>query len=240
MRKIRRFFQDNIAVKIIWKTIKILIEILLLIIAITIIIQRVTNNEKSFFGYRIFCVITGSMEPQYTVGDIILSKYKEPEDLRVGDTLVYIGKKDQYAGKIITHKIVEIEQDENGKYLFHTMGIANVVEDPVVEEDQVYGVVISSIKMMTWLYRIMSNKYGLYFIIILPISIFIFVSFLRSKSREKKRELEEIERERLRQEEKARLESEMKKDNQENTDKEENQEQENSDEEEVDAQENDK
>ena len=195
MRKIRRFFQDNIAVKIIWKTIKILIEILLLIIAITIIIQRVTNNEKSFFGYRIFCVITGSMEPQYTVGDIILSKYKEPEDLRVGDTLVYIGKKDQYAGKIITHKIVEIEQDENGKYLFHTMGIANVVEDPVVEEDQVYGVVISSIKMMTWLYRIMSNKYGLYFIIILPISIFIFVSFLRSKSKEKKRELEENERE---------------------------------------------
>ncbi len=240
MRKIRRFFQDNIAVKIIWKTIKILIEILLLIIAITIIIQRVTNNEKSFFGYRIFCVITGSMEPQYTVGDIILSKYKEPEDLRVGDTLVYIGKKDQYAGKIITHKIVEIEQDENGKYLFHTMGIANVVEDPVVEEDQVYGVVISSIKMMTWLYRIMSNKYGLYFIIILPISIFIFVSFLRSKSKEKKRELEENERERLRQEEKAKLESEMKKDNQENTDKEENQKQENSDEEEVDAQENDK
>lgn len=240
MRKIRRFFQDNIAVKIIWKTIKILIEILLLIIALTIIIQRVTNNEHGFFGYRIFCVITGSMEPQYTVGDIILSKYKEPEDLRVGDTLVYIGKKDQYAGKIITHKIVEIEQDENGKYLFHTMGIANVVEDPVVEEDQVYGVVISSIKMMTWLYRIMSNKYGLYFIIILPISIFIFVSFLRSKSKEKKRELEENERERLRQEEKAKLESEMKKDNQENTDKEENQKQENSDEEEVDAQENDK
>ena len=240
MRKIRRFFQDNIAVKIIWKTIKILIEILLLIIALTIIIQRVTNNEHGFFGYRIFCVITGSMEPQYTVGDIILSKYKEPEDLRVGDTLVYIRKKNQYAGKIITHKIVEIEQDENGKYLFHTMGIANVVEDPVVEEDQVYGVVISSIKMMTWLYRIMSNKYGLYFIIILPISIFIFVSFLRSKSKEKKRELEENERERLRQEEKAKLESEMKKDNQENTDKEENQKQENSDEEEVDAQENDK
>ena len=193
MRKIRRFFQDNKIIKIIWKVIKFILELILIVIALTIIIQRITNNEQGFFGYRIFCVITGSMEPQYTVGDIIISKEKKPEEFKIGDTLVYMGKQQEYNGKIITHEIIKIEQDENGKYKFHTKGIANTVEDPVVEENQAYGVVMYSTKLLTFLYRIMSNKYSLYFIIILPVTIYIFIELVRSKNKQMKRMQEEEE-----------------------------------------------
>ena len=36
---------------------------------------------------------------------------------------------------------IDIEKDESGKYYFHTKGICEncLVEDPVVEESQVYG-----------------------------------------------------------------------------------------------------
>ena len=140
MRKIRRLLRNSVigkVIKFIWKTIKLIVEIIVLALAITIIVQRVTNNKSGFLGYRIFNVATGSMEPQYNIGDIIISKQTPPSKIKVGDSIVYLGKVGDYKNKIITHAVIQIEQDEDGKYIFHTKGIATELEDPIVHEDQV-------------------------------------------------------------------------------------------------------
>lgn len=189
MRKIRKFLENKI-VKVILKIAKILLELLVLFVVAIILVQRFTNNEKSFLGYRVFNVATGSMEPSYNVGDIIVSKECAPNELKVNDVIVYRGNKMDYNGKIITHKIIRIEQGENGKRLFHTMGIANVVEDPVVEEAQIYGKVVHNNSILTIACKLLGNRYILYFGVILPMIIYFFYGFIKS-NREKYRSKDE-------------------------------------------------
>ena len=58
--------------KICLKIIETILTFVIIVLSCIIITQRITNNEKSVFGYRIFRIETGSMVPNYLVGDVIL------------------------------------------------------------------------------------------------------------------------------------------------------------------------
>jgi len=184
------------------------IELFIIILAIIILTQRITNNEKSFLGYRIFTVATGSMEPEYVVGNILISKEKDPDEINVGDNIVYIGKESSYSGKIITHKVVRKEIGENGENLFYTKGIANTTEDPVVHEDQLYGTVVNNNIVLAWICGILTNKYGLYFVVVIPLTLWAFTWFVRVQGEkiEKEKELERKLREQKRANKKSKQE----------------------------------
>lgn len=190
--------------KAIWKILIWAVEAVIIFIALIIVVQRVTNNEKAFLGFRIFNVATGSMEPTYAVGDILIAREKEPSKIEIGENIVYLGKVGDYNGKIITHSVVEIEQTEDGEYLFHSKGIANTVEDPVVHEDQVYGIVIQNNKLLAFICKILLNRFGLYFFVMVPIILNAFVSFVRVQGEKVEQEREEERKRKMHKGEKRR------------------------------------
>jgi hypothetical protein len=59
--------------------------------------------------------------------------------------------------------------------LFHSKGIANLIEDPVVHEDQLYGVVVYKTKLLSSVRKIISTDTGMLVFIIIPI-VYIIVS----------------------------------------------------------------
>ncbi len=198
MRKFIKKFKNSIIgkiLKIIWKVLWWTIEALIVFLAIIIITQRIYNDQKAFLGFRIYNVATGSMEPEYAVGDILISKEIDPSKIKVGDNIVYLGNEAGYSGKIITHSVIQIEQNEKGEYLFHTKGRANTIEDPIVHEDQVYGTVVQNNIALAWLCRILTNRYGLYFFVIVPIVLWFFIEFVKSQTERIDQEIE-AERER--------------------------------------------
>ena len=162
----------------IWKFFEKIAMIAITIISLIIITQRITDNEKSFFGYKIFRVQTGSMAPKYKVGDVILVKGKNPDNITVGEDVTYWGTKGVMKGKLVTHRVIDIEID-NGKKVFHTQGIANTSEDPVVYAEQINGVVQGKLYITTVICTLLNNKYIFYFGVVIPITISIFFSFLK-------------------------------------------------------------
>ena len=169
MKKIK----DNKVLKVVFGIIKALILVVLIAFILVVCLQRFSNNKVSFFDYRIFAVVTDSMEPKYNVGDVLLSKDVEPEEVKVGDAISYLGTKYNFKGKIITHPVVSIEKDENGKLLYHTKGINNLVEDPVVHEDQLFGIIVHKFWLLTFIYNCVSKPWGVYVFIIVPIFFII-------------------------------------------------------------------
>ena len=135
-------------------------------------VQKVTNNAESFLGFRIFRVQTGSMIPKYQIGDVILVKETEPENIEIGDDITYQGETGAVSGILVTHRVIDIEEVD-GKRVFHTQGIANYAEDPVVNEDQINGVVQSKMYILSWICTIFNNKYIFYFCGILPLTIYV-------------------------------------------------------------------
>ena len=132
---------ENKALKIIYGIIKTFIVSFLVIYLLFVIIQRVTNNS-SIFGYRMFTVATGSMEPVYNVNDVILVKDTDPSTLKVGDDIAYLGNRDAVKGLVVTHRIIRIETLDDNKVHYTLKGVNNKYEDPSITEDQILGKVL--------------------------------------------------------------------------------------------------
>ena len=180
----------------IFAILRFLITVVILAIIAIIVVQRVSNNTKAILGYRIFTVVTESMVPKYEVGDVLLVKEKEVEQIQVGEDVAYLGKVGSFAEKIVTHQVIEIENDETGERIFYTKGIANDQEDPEIKGEQIYGIVQSKLELMSFLNGIVNNMYGMYFLIVLPLAVIFFTEIrgIKRDIEDKKKEKEDIDK----------------------------------------------
>lgn len=175
-------FRDKVENSIIFKIFKYILYVLVVLLLIVTLVQKVSNNSLSVGGYRMFMVVTGSMEPEYLVGDILVSKSIPEDKLKIGDDISYLGKKESVKDKVITHRLIRIEE-KDGEKIFTTKGIANQLEDPPVKYGQIYGKVVYKTIILSALARLMSSRiaYYLVFIIIALIFCIEVVSFIFSK-----------------------------------------------------------
>lgn len=161
---------DNKILKFIYNFIKTIIWIVLFAIVVVVFIQRFFDNSKiSINGMRIFNVATGSMYPEYKIGDIIITKEVPINDIKVGDNVTYLGEKYDFAGLIVTHKVVD-KEEKDGEVLFTTKGIASEIEDPKITYSQIYGKVIYRTVVLSYLSKLLTNKYA-YYIIFMVIGV---------------------------------------------------------------------
>ena len=163
---------DNKILRGIGKTIYVLLYIIVLLVLLVVVIQRFSGNNATIGGFRIFNVATGSMIPVYNVGDILVSKEISPVEIQVGDDIVYKGEKNEFNGKVVTHRVIS-KREENGKYYFVTQGVANELADPEISEEQVYGKIIYKTIILSFVSKIINNIYTFYFLIFVPIAIII-------------------------------------------------------------------
>ena len=194
LEKIKKL-KENKVLKLIGNILYTLMFIFVVLMLLIVIMQRFSNNNIAIGGFRMFSVATGSMVPKYDVGDILISKEIAPENIKVGDDLVYQGEKGSFSGKIVTHRVISIEKQEDGNYKIITKGIANNAEDPAIDQTQVYGKVISEIHVLSFLQKIVKNPYAFYVIIFIPVGILVAkrVKFIINMNEED--EEEEIEEE---------------------------------------------
>ena len=185
MKKLRQLMMKKPA-KYILKTIKVILTIIIVCILAVIIIQKVSNNSINLGGYGIYTVVTGSMEPELNVRDMILVKKAENIEYDIGDIIIYRGIENSFKDKLITHRIISKEK-RNNKLYYTTKGDANYVEDPEISSDQVVGIVITKLAVLSFLSRILSNPFGFFFMIFVPFIVFAFISFIDIK-----KELEEV------------------------------------------------
>ncbi len=146
-----------------------------------IFIQRVAGdpgNPPSLFGYRFFQVLTGSMEPELHVDDVILVKKTEISEIKKGDIISYYCTEDLdnglKAGDIVTHKVIEDPVYANGVYRLQTSGIeeGSVPDAPIVGE-QVLGKFAAKLPLMKYVYKIFTRWYGLLIFLLVLFALFM-------------------------------------------------------------------
>jgi len=176
--------------RIIKGIINAIVVLVVLSFVLIVCLQRFSNNKISFLDYRIFTVVTGSMEPKYKIGDVLIAKEKDPSEIKVGDAISYLASRGEIKNNVITHEVVNITKDENGKYLFHSKGLANLVEDPIVHEEQLFGVVVYKTKLLSYIRKIISTDIGMLLFIIIPILYIIISEMIATliEKEEKRRE----------------------------------------------------
>ena len=161
----------------IFTIIKLICVIVLVLLIAVLALQRFSNNEIAIGGIRVFNVVTTSMVPKYVVGDVVVVKSVDTNELKVGDDVTYLGKVDSFAGRVVTHSIKSIELTPVGK-VFHTQGIANTEEDPPITADQIYGKVIYKCVVVSAMAKLMNNMTMFYIIVFIPLAILIVLQIV--------------------------------------------------------------
>ncbi|MBR4087262.1 MAG: signal peptidase I, partial [Clostridia bacterium] len=104
------------ALKKIWNILSTALVVLMVSCAVFLMGSRLV-------GYQCYTVISGSMEPKYSVGDLIYVKKVDPTAIHVGDDITFVLNEDLV---VATHRVVRIDA-ENQR--FYTKGLANEIED---------------------------------------------------------------------------------------------------------------
>ena len=128
--------------------------------SISIIFQKIIEKQDyaNIFGYKSFVVLTGSMEPNINVGNIIFVKKTNENDIKVGDVITYSVKNSKGT---ITHRIIDIvEQD--GKKIYKTKGDNNNTPDTdVITYENIIGTVSFQIYKLGLIMNRLANTGGI-------------------------------------------------------------------------------
>ena len=124
--------------RILKKIFKIIVDVLTLTVFVVLVLiiyskikMIVTKNDYfDMFGYSIFTVATGSMEPAISQNDIIIIKDKDDYFI---DEIVTFKSDNAY----ITHRIIEKRGDT-----YITKGDANNTKDVEIDKDVIIGKVV--------------------------------------------------------------------------------------------------
>lgn len=119
---------------------KTVIAILLIIIGLAGFIGNLVAR-----GYMLTpqVVLTGSMEPTLSKGDMLFIKRISPDDLNIGEVVAY-----KRGSVIVVHRIVSITAEG-----FKTKGDANDVEDPwIVSREDIIGIPGIIVPCLGWFF----------------------------------------------------------------------------------------
>ena len=157
--------QMNKKMKKIWDTVSTVLVVLVVILAVLLMGSRLV-------GMQVFNVISGSMEPTYSVGDLLYVKSVDPDSVKVGDPITFVLNEDLV---VATHRVVSIDS-ENRR--FTTKGDANENEDAApVHFNNLVGVPVFSVPLLGYVSAYIQSPPGMYvaiaFAALLLLSVFL-------------------------------------------------------------------
>lgn len=131
----------------------IILPIIIYNISLIIISLIKPNETPSFLGIKTYVIISGSMAPNLNIGDVVLIKKCKEEELKVEDIISF-----REGQSIITHRIIDVVETENGK-TYVTKGDNNNVQDSdTVKYENIEGAYIAKIPHLGKLVIFLKNK----------------------------------------------------------------------------------
>ena len=161
------------------KTLKKIWNIVSTVLVIVVVFCAVFLMGSRLIGFQCYTVISGSMEPAYSVGDLLYVKKVDPSSVKVGDPITFILNEDLV---VATHRVVQIDA-ENQR--FYTKGDANEIADSEpVHFNNLIGVPQFSLPMLGYVSDFIQNPPGSFITIGIG-AILILIVFLPDIIRKK-------------------------------------------------------
>lgn len=148
------------------KILTTMFALLLIILATTVIISKVSGKNYNFFGYELKIVLSGSMEPTFLTGSVIAIRIGgDMTKFHPGDVITFWMKENT----LVTHRIVEVI-NEGEKVMYRTKGDHNNSSDrELVSSQQVIGQYTGfTIPSAGYFFSYLSTKIGSALLLIIP------------------------------------------------------------------------
>ena len=139
------------------KSTKKILDTITTTLVVLVVVFAVFLMGTRLMGYQVFNVVSGSMEPTYSVGDLLYVKEVDPDGIKVGDPITFVLNEDLV---VATHRVIEIDAENRH---FYTKGDANDPADAApVHFNNVVGVPQFSIPLLGYVSDYIQHPPGLY------------------------------------------------------------------------------
>lgn len=163
--------------------VKKIIDTATTVIVVLFVVAAIFLMGSRLLGYEVYNVISGSMEPTYSKGDLIYVKAVNPTQIRVGDPITFVANENLV---VATHRVVRVDSVNR---CFYTKGDANETEDQKpVRFENVKGVPQFSIPLLGYVSDYISHPPGTYVAIGIVV-VMMGIAFLPDMFAPKKKEL---------------------------------------------------
>lgn len=157
--------QMSPGVKKVWNIVSGTLVTLVVIVALLLAGARL-------MGLQVYHVLSGSMEPTYSPGDLLYVKETDPNHVQVGDPITFVLNEDLV---VATHRVVEIDTESQ---TFRTQGDARNTPDAApVHFKNLVGVPVFSIPLLGYLSNFIQTSPGMYitiaFMLLLALLVFL-------------------------------------------------------------------
>jgi signal peptidase len=159
------------------KTIKAILYYSLCLFLVVVAATITFSIFKTPWGYRLFVVQSGSMEPAIKTGSVVITSVAKT--YQVGDIVAFTTTtiKD-----VVTHRISSITDDEKGRR-FVTKGDANKAVDPQpVPKNNIQGKVRLAIPYAGYFVSFAKTQLGLIMLIIIPGTLIVYSELVSIKN----------------------------------------------------------
>ena len=177
---IKKKYEKKLIIKRLLKIVYVPIIAGIILITILVGYKKYVKHENniSILGFRQYVVSTGSMEPEYNIGDLIVIRETTKEEIKIGDVINYIS---ETGIDTITHRVVDIIQ-KDGQTYYKTKGDNNNSVDPeLVNYSQVKGILVFKISKLGTVITKMFTGTGITILFAV-----IILSYIRDKNKEEK------------------------------------------------------
>lgn len=161
----------------------------ILILNCTLIAKSYLNKDAvpDVGGYSPMVVLSDSMFPYIEAGDLIICKQADPEIVKVGDVISFFDPASS-GDSVVTHRVVEIQTQDDGTLAWITRGDANNADDsnPVPAKNLV-GVYQRKISGLGNVVMYMQTTKGLITCVVVPIILLLGFDFIRQGIYERRR-----------------------------------------------------
>lgn len=141
------------------------------VLVLAVVIAAVFLMGSRVVGYRVFNIVSGSMEPVFSAGDLIYVKEVDPASIVPGDIITFVLNEDLV---VATHRVVRIDTE---KERFYTKGDANETEDgSPVHFKNLIGIPQFSIPGLGYVSDFIQHTPGMY-ITIAAVAVLIVLAF---------------------------------------------------------------
>jgi signal peptidase I, archaeal type len=147
----------------------------LLIVFTAFFILYVVNARKNggqpvLGNYRLFNIVSGSMEPHIPVGSVVITKTGGTPSIAKGDVISF-----ESNNIVISHRVYDIYTQNNGEKVYSTKGDANKNVDPdVIFSSQIIGKVVLHIPLLGFVLNYVATKQGMIVCVVIPMFVIAF------------------------------------------------------------------
>ncbi|MGN1184306.1 MAG: signal peptidase I [Oliverpabstia sp.] len=162
------------------------------VVLLTVVLTK-SGEAPNVFGYSVFRVLTGSMEPAIETDSLILVRRIDPSEVKKDDIISFYSQDPSHGGSVNTHRVVSAEQDGEHWY-YTTKGDANQIADKyIVTSNDLIGKVIFTSHTLGLFVRLLANPLIFIPVILLPLFIILLSNLIRTVRLAKKMAKEEEE-----------------------------------------------